>query len=65
MKTREIDYEVLKDWEDRLDQAYRILEVYRDAEHWTLVCDEALRDLNAVRREIDCEILETVTEEMK
>ena len=62
MKIREIDYETLRDWEDRLDTAYRILEGQRQSGIWTLVCNEALRDLNSVRREIDTEIVNCVEE---
>jgi len=62
MKTREIDYDTLVDWEQRLDTAYRILEGQRRSGIWTLVCNEALRDLNAVRREIDREIVDCVEE---
>ena len=62
MKTREVDYETLRDWESRLDTAYRILEGQRKSGIWTLVCNEALRDLNAVRREIDTEIVNHVEE---
>ena len=62
MKIREIDYETLRDWESRLDTAYRILEGQRQSGIWTLVCNEALRDLNAVRSEIDREIVDCVEE---
>jgi len=62
MKTREVDYETLRDWESRLDTAYRILEGQRKSGIWTLVCNEALRDLNSVRREIDTEIVNHVEE---
>jgi len=62
MKIREVDYETLRDWEDRLDTAYRILEGQRQSGIWTLVCNEALRDLNAVRSEIDCKIVDCVEE---
>ena len=62
MKTREIDWRVLCDWEDRLDVAYRILDGQRRQGIWTLVCDEALRDLDAVRSEIDRTVLETAME---
>jgi len=62
MKTREIDYDTLVDWEQRLDTAYRILEGQRQSGIWTLVCNEALRDLNSVRREIDREIVDCVEE---
>jgi TolB-like protein len=62
MKILEIDYKTLVDWEDRLDTAYRILEGQRESGVWTLVCDEALRDLNAVRSEIDRKIVEHVEE---
>lgn len=62
MKTREVDFETLQDWESRLDTAYRILEGQRQSGIWTLVCNEALRDLNSVRREIDCEIVNCVGE---
>jgi TolB-like protein len=62
MKILEIDYKTLVDWESRLDTAYRILEGQRRSGIWTLVCDEALRDLNAVRSEIDREIVDCVEE---
>ena len=62
MSIREIDYDTLVDWEQRLDTAYRILEGQRQSGIWTLVCDEALRDLNAVRSEIDREIVDSVEE---
>lgn len=62
MKTREVDFETLQDWEQRLDTAYRILEGQRQSGIWTLVCNEALRDLNAVRSEIDREIVDCVGE---
>ena len=62
MKIREVEYDTLVDWESRLDTAYRILEGQRQSGVWTLVCDEALRDLNAVRREIDREIVDSVEE---
>ena len=62
MKIREVEYDTLVDWESRLDTAYRILEGQRKSGIWTLVCDEALRDLNAVRSEIDREIVDSVEE---
>jgi hypothetical protein len=65
MKTREIDWEVLRKWEERLDVAYRILKGQQKSGCWTLVCDEALRDLDAVRREIDWEVFDTVKETTK
>ena len=57
MKTRKVLYEQLMSWEDRLDTAYRILEGQRESGIWTLVCNQALRELDAVRREIDREIV--------
>jgi TolB-like protein len=65
MKTAEIDWEVLRKWEDRLDVAYRILEGQRKSGIWTLVCDEALRDLDLVRREIDSLVVDTVKETVR
>jgi len=62
MKIREVEYDTLVDWESRLDTAYRILEGQRKSGVWTLVCDEALRELNAVRSEIDREIVDSVEE---
>ena len=62
MKIQEVEYDTLVDWESRLDTAYRILEGQRKSGVWTLVCDEALRDLNAVRSEIDREIVDSVEE---
>lgn len=54
MKTREVEYGQLLNWEDRLDTAYHILAEQRKNGGWTTVCDEALQDLNAVHREIVC-----------
>jgi len=65
MKTREIDWEVLQKWEERLDVAYRILEGQRKSGVWTLVCNEALRDLDLVRSEIDSVVVDTVTETIR
>jgi len=65
MKTAEIDWEVLRKWEDRLDTAYRILEGQKKSGIWTLVCNEALRDLDLVRREIDSVVVDTVTETIR
>jgi len=62
MKTAEIDWEVLRKWEERLDTAYRILEGQQKSGCWTLVCDEALRDLDLVRSEIDSVVVDTATE---
>jgi len=62
MKIQEVEYDQLVDWEQRLDTAYRILEGQRQSGIWTLVCDEALRELNAVRSEIDREIVDSVEE---
>jgi hypothetical protein len=65
MKTAEIDWEVLQKWEERLDVAYRILEGQQKSGCWTLVCDEALRDLDLVRREIDSLVFDTVKETIR
>jgi len=65
MKTANIEWRALCDWEDRLDVVYRILEGQRKSGIWTLVCDEALRDLDAVRREIDREVFDTVKETVR
>jgi hypothetical protein len=65
MKTAEIDWEVLCKWEERLDTAYRILEGQQKSGCWTLVCDESLRDLDLVRREIDSVVVDTVTETIR
>lgn len=62
MKTVQIDLEELKQWEQRLETAFLILDGQRRSGIWTLVCDEALKDLAAVRREIDYEIVDAVME---
>lgn len=62
MTTRRVDWETLKNWEKRLDVAYRILDGQRRSGIWTVVCDEALKDLDSVRSEIDWEVFDTAME---
>ena len=62
MTTRRVDWETLRNWEERLDVAYQILDSQRRSGIWTVVCDEALRDLDSVRREIDWEVFDTAME---
>jgi len=65
MTTRRVDWQTLKDWEERLDVAYQILEGQQKSGCWTGVCEQALKELNSVRSEIDWEVFDTVTETLK
>lgn len=62
MSARKIDYKVLENWEDRLDKVYRMLENARNKDQSLSEVENALADLNNVRREIDWELVEVSLE---